>query len=342
MVFWDIHDAGIIIDYSIPVAIPSFNREVKLVEQSLATLSFYGWNMKKVFIFLDETHTRVNGTSEKTAYRKHLRASGYGEVTLLPGGACLMTQYHKISSFFSGQKVIILSDTVPGIVWRRHQTHLTTEPLPSALLYRVVSVMFCVIAEKMWNIWSLGPCKAARNLQPGHISQKCGLLDGNFFGIDLKFKDAPTLCISNFTTDVELTLRMWTRDGGFARMLGVSALHQYRQTGGHCANNKAVHKRMVATDKAIRRLGNLYPGLLTFVPLKRISEAGMKYRFLPKGAAPLLLAGTYTKRGRPCENGCRAKSVADRVRKHRKLKKVIVAMKMQTKYTYASLTLGCC
>ncbi len=117
---------------------------------------------------------------EKTAYRKHLRASGYGEVTLLPGGACLMTQYHKIFSFFSGQKVISLSDTVPGIVWRRHQTHLTTEPLPSALLYRVVSVMFCVIAEKMWNIWSLGPCKAARNLQPGHISQKCGLLDLQF------------------------------------------------------------------------------------------------------------------------------------------------------------------
>ena len=104
MVFWDIHDAGIIIDYSIPVAIPSFNREVKLVEQSLATLSFYGWNMKKVFIFLDETHTRVNGTSEKTAYRKHLRASGYGEVTLLPGGACLMTQYHKMFSFFNGKK----------------------------------------------------------------------------------------------------------------------------------------------------------------------------------------------------------------------------------------------
>jgi hypothetical protein len=33
MVFWDIHDAGIIIDYSISVANPSFNREVKLVEK---------------------------------------------------------------------------------------------------------------------------------------------------------------------------------------------------------------------------------------------------------------------------------------------------------------------
>jgi hypothetical protein len=329
MDLWDINNGGIHVDLAIPVAIPSFNREAQLVDQTLNTLSFYGWNLSLVHIFVHPSHIRDNGISEGSAYRRHLRASGYGEVKLHRGGANLMKQYACIFAYFAGQKMVILSDTVPGIIWRRHQTNLTTQPLPSELLHRIVNVMFCVIEKKKWHTWSLSPCKGPHNLQPGHISQKCGLLDGNFFGVNLRILAAPTLSISNFTTDVEFSLRMWTRDGGFARLLGVSALHQYRQVGGHSVFKSKINQRISDTEKAIRQLGHLFPQLIKFVPDKKTSDAGMKYVFVPKGGPPFLLKGTYTNRGRHCADSCRAKSVAERVRKHRRLKTVISVMKVK-------------
>ncbi len=62
-------------------------------------------------------------------------------------------------------------------------------------------------------------------------------------------------------------------------MLGVSALHEYRQVGGHGVNGKIVHQRIIDIDKAIQKLSNLFPGLLKFTPDKPVSAAGMKYRF---------------------------------------------------------------
>ena len=273
MGFLDINSVDLPVDTSIPDAIPSFNREQQLVEQTLATLTFYRWNLKLVFVFLDVVHKRDCGTTELVAYRKHLTACGYGQVTFLRGGCCLMAQYQAIFAYFKRQKVVVLSDTVPGIVWRRHQSHLTTTALPCHLLHRLVCIMFCFIAEKHWHIWSLGPCKGPRNLQPGHNSQKCGLLDSKFFGVDLISHSASTLCVSKYTTDVELSLRMWERDGGFARMLGVSALHEYRQVGGHGVSGKIVHQRSIDTDNAIQKLVNLYPGLLKFIPDTHVSAA---------------------------------------------------------------------
>ena len=60
--------------------------------------------------------------------------------------------------------------------------------------------------------WSLGPCKSPRNMQPGHVSLRLGLLDGKLFR--LIFRGSPDLQVqvSSFTTDVELSLRcfVWT------------------------------------------------------------------------------------------------------------------------------------
>jgi hypothetical protein len=92
MDLWDINNGGIHVDLAIPVAIPSFNREAQLVDQTLNTLSFYGWNLSLVHIFVHPSHIRDNGISEGSAYRRHLRASGYGEVKLHRGGANLMKQ----------------------------------------------------------------------------------------------------------------------------------------------------------------------------------------------------------------------------------------------------------
>ena len=301
----------------IPVAIPSHGREAQLCDQTLATLQRYKWDMSKVHVFVNAAFRRQDGSLEHDNYAKYMDSHGYGSVKLHPGGDGLCAQYNRIFEFF-GQtpQLLILSDTVPRLLYRRKKI-LEQEEYPEADFRPLVSMAFDLCLHLNVRAWSLGPCKSARNMQPGHISRRCGLLDGNCFGVNLMKEPRIEFAGSGYTTDVEFSLKAWTHDGGMVRFLGISADHVYRSAGGHHGPSLAAAKRRaMETSDSLRKLAKQHPKLLKFHGDKQ-SERGMHYAFRPVGPQPLILFGSYTRRGRPTQTKKRAMTTAERVRKCR-------------------------
>ena len=300
----------------VSIAIPSYRREQEVCNQTLTLLRRYGWNMSCVHIFVDPITRREDGTCEYDNYYQYLRTHGFERVQVHPGGVGLVNQYNRIFEFFASEdKIVLMSDTVPRLQWRRKKS-LDLEELPVADWLPLVSLGFDLCEELKVRSWSLAPCKSPRNMLPGRISQKNGLLDGNCFGVWLNREPRLQLTGSGYTTDIEFTLKAWTADGGAIRFLGITAAHEYRLRGGHAnAGNDAIRKRQAETAKSIEKLAKQYPKLIK-VDRKKTSESGMPYAFLPKGPPPLVLFGSYTMRGRSPTRS-RSRSIRERVALHR-------------------------
>ena len=302
----------------VPIAIPSKGRESEVCQQTLKMLRTYEYDMSKVHIFVDATHFRKDGANEYDVYFKYLRDHGFAEVNVHPGGVGLRKQYEWIFAFFKDEPEIILtSDTVPRIDWRRRQGNVSVEPLPTQKLIPVIRIGFDICRIHGARAWSLSSCKAGLNLRPGTISRKCGLLCGNFCGIRLNVGPPPHMTVSDFTTDVEFSLRCWDQDGVMVRFLGIAAAHKYRSPGGHKANNPDTNKRHRDTCKAIETLANTFPASLKYTGGEERATGAMKYRFLQKGPKALTLKGTFEARGRKPGNGWRHMTGKERVRLHR-------------------------
>ena len=301
-----------------PVAIPTKGREDKLCCQTLATLQRYHWDMSKVHVFVDPVARRSDGTLEHDCYWKRLQHGDLAKVQLHPGGSGLCEQYNRIFEFFAGvTRVLIMSDTVPKILNRRKRSLLQDE-LPLDDFKPLVALAFDLCQEMSVRAWSLGPCKSPRNMRPGAISLKCGLLDGNCFGVDLSRSPPLSFEYSGYTTDVEFSVKAWDADGGMIRFLGISAEHAYRSAGGHVASTGGpVSDRVNLTNQSIQSLAKAYPTLLKYCPSKSISDRGMKYRFLPKGPSPMTLFGSYNLRGAPTKFKTVPMTDTERCRKFR-------------------------
>ena len=229
-----------------------------------------------------------------------------------------MLQYDEIFSFFPPEEhILLMSDTIPRIVWRKHMVNLTLVELPPRHLQAHAALGFQLCSDTNSRAWSLGPCKSPRNMQPGHISRRLGLLDGNCFGLIMRGVPDVRPQISGYTTDVEMSLRCWRLDNVFHRFLGVTALHKYRSAGGHACSAIAASERSQATDAAIETLALLFPDHLKFHADKRISDAGMRYKFKHHGGMPLMVRGGHTSTGRPAVTTGRAMTAAQRQRKSR-------------------------
>ena len=303
-----------------PVAIPSKGREDKLCLQTLTLLRFHQWDLSRVHVFVDPQARRADGSMEYDCYWKYMKEYSFGEVNLHPGGSGLCNQYNRIFEFFAGEPtLLVMSDTVPEILMRRKRSW-DMEQLRREDLQPLVSLAFALCKSMNLRTWSLGACKSAMNMQPGIISRKCGLLDGNCFGVDLTKTPRIQLDHSGYTTDVEFSVKAWTADGGMIRFSGISAVHEYRSSGGHDLNMTDAQKfRTKETDASLKQLAKEYPRLLQFIEDKACSHRGMKYKFRPIGPRPWKLFGTYSMRGRPTSDKKRPMSGAERVRKHRKL-----------------------
>ena len=305
-----------------PVAIPSFRREDKLCLQTLSLLRFYKWDMSRVHVFVDPQARRDNGASEYDVYWRYMKENSFGLVHLHPGGPGLCNQYNRIFEFFAGEpQLVVMSDTVPKIMMRKKRS-FELEELPRGDLQPLVSLAFALSKSINLRTWSLGSCKSARNMRPGIISRKCGLLDGNFFGVDLTKTPRIQLDHSGYTTDIEFSVKAWVADGGMLRFSGISAMHEYRSSGGHAQDKTdAQAAREEATDASLKQLAEEYPCLLKFIGDKSCSHRGMKYKFRQVGPKPWKLFGTYQMRGRPTSSKKRPMSGAERVRNHRALHK---------------------
>ena len=305
-----------------PVAIPSHRREDMLCLQTLTLLRFYKWDMSRVHVFVDPQARRDNGSTEYDVYRRHMKENSFGDVHLHPGGHGLCNQYNRIFEFFAAEStLVVMSDTVPEIVMRRKRSW-DLEQLPQKDLQPLVSLAFALCKSRNLRTWSLGSCKSAKNMRPGVISRKCGLLDGNFFGVDLTKTPRIQLDHSGYTTDVEFSVKAWAADGGMIRFSGISAMHKYRASGGHAhTTTDAQAARQKETDGSLKQLAEEHARLLQFIEDKPCSHRGMKYKFRQIGPKPWKLFGTYCMRGRPTSTRKRPLTGAERVRKHRKLLK---------------------
>ena len=302
----------------VPIAIPSKGREQTLCEQTLQMLRSYEYDMSMVHVFVDATHVRPDGSNEYDVYFKYLQQHGFQKVNVHPGGVGLRKQYDRIFEFCKGeQEIILASDTVPRIDWRRRVHNVDLEKFPKEKLLPVIRIGFDLCRVYGARAWSLSSCKAGINLQAGHISLKCGLLCGNFCGVRLDVGDPIQMTISDFTTDVEFSLRSWNQDGAMIRFLGIAAAHKYRSPGGHRNGTLTSPQRHKDTCSAIRKLAQMFPHSLKYTGDAERATKAMNYKFLQKGPKALMFKGTFSNAGRKPANGWRAQSVRERVRKFR-------------------------
>ena len=306
------------------LAVPSLGREKVLCEQTLTVLRKYKWKMCNVHVFVDALRRRDDGSCEYDNYVRHLKAHGFVEVQIHPGGDSLGAQYARIFDFFRDVPgLCVASDTVSSLQWRRLTGSIATEELPDDYMIPLVSLMFEQSRSAGFTTWSLAPCKSGRNMQPGHMSYKCGLLDGNFFGVCMDRGEPVKLQGSHYTTDVEFSVRTWLKDGGFVRFLGVSAMHAYRSAGGHAASEMIQSRRVADTNAAIQSLARQFPTLIRYNSAKTSVKA-MMYTFLAKGGRPVMVKHLYNARGRKPEHAARALSAAQRQRRCRQRRQVPV------------------
>lgn len=315
----------------VPIAIPSKGRERTLCEQTLQMLKSYEYDLAKVHVFVDATHIRQDGSNEYDVYFKHLRDHGFEAVNVHPGGIGLRKQYERIFAFFEGEpEVILTSDMVPRIEWRRRRQNVTLEDLPGERLVPVIRVGFDLCRLYGARAWSLSSCKAGLNLQAGHISRKCGLLCGNFCGVRLDVGTPIHMTMCDFTTDVEFSLKCWEQDGAMVRFLGIAAAHKYRSPGGHEIDNPDVTERHKSTCKALQTLASKFPHLVKYTGDEKRPSKAMNYRFLQKGPKNLMFKGTFSTKGRKPANGWRHVNGAERQRQHRMRVKAMQAAKKKT------------
>lgn len=308
----------------VPVAIPSKSREDQLCKQTLTMLRHYGYDMEMVHVFVDALFTREDGSNEYDRYCKHLQQEGFGEVGIHPGGQGLRKQYEKIFEFFENRdRIILTSDTVPRIMWRRLVQSVAMEELPQEYLGPIIEIGFDLCHETGARAWSLAPGKNGVNMLPGRISKKCGLLCGNFCGVRMDLGRPIQMTVSDYTTDVEFSLKTWQRDGAMIRFLGITAEHVYRARGGHASPNSSEDKRYKATAKAISSLVKEFPTLIRYNEHNKRPKTVMPYRFAQVGPPPMVLDGSYEARGRRPDNGMRAMSKKMRTRRCRSAKKKI-------------------
>ena len=82
---------------------------------------------------------------------------------------------------------------------------------------------------------------------------------------------------SCYTTDVECSVKAWAADRGMIRFSGISAMHEYRASGGHARSSQSAQAaRMKETDESLQQLAEEYPWLLKFIGDKAFSHRGMK------------------------------------------------------------------
>ena len=135
--------------------------------------------MADIYVFVHPACMPGDSDTQLTKYQRCLAEHGFADVKVVPGGSNLMLQYNDIFSFFPPEeRIILMSDTIPSIVWRKHTVNLTLVELPPRHLQAHAALGFKLCEDTNSRAWSLGPCKSPRNMQPGHISRRLVLLDG--------------------------------------------------------------------------------------------------------------------------------------------------------------------
>ena len=279
------------------VVIPSTGRAQEVCTKTISALLQHGIQQSDIHVFVAPGN--IGSVTQISVYRASLMNHNLSEVRLHLGSSTLTGQYNCIAQHFSeGQYLLMFSDNITRIIQRKGERTFVTEELPAGHLCAITAHAYhCMKARKCFT-WSLGCCKAPRNMSPGTLSMKFGLLDGNCYGVLNRRLKVLRHVGSVFTTDLEWSCRSWTQDGFFFRYLHVAAEKQYRSQGGHLLAHTA-SQRWTLTAKGIKQLAAEFPSLVTFDGLKNTSLRGQPYRLHHVGRRPTKMCKHIQNRGRP-------------------------------------------
>ena len=279
------------------VVIPSTGRAQDVCTKTISALLQHGIQQSDIHVFVAPGN--IGSVTQISVYRASLMNHNLSEVRLHLGSSTLTGQYNCIAQHFSeGQYLLMCSDNISRIIHRKGERTFVTEELPAGHFCAITAHAYhCMKARKCFT-WSLGCCKAPRNMSPGTLSMKFGLLDGNCYGVLNRRLKVLRHVGSVFTTDLEWSCRSWTQDGSFFRYLHVAAEKQYRSKGGHLLAHTA-SQRWTLTAKGIKQLAAEFPSLVTFDGLKKTSLRGQPYRLHHVGRRPTKMCKHIQNRGRP-------------------------------------------
>ncbi len=313
------------------ICIPSNGRPERLCRETLTFLHRQGVDQDLIYVFvdpLDTVHrpgTPEHGTLELPWYQLYLTTHGFAGVHVLPGGPTLSAQYVCAWNHFGPNSYVIhTSDGVPGMLQKTSESdgRDSLTPISEGTLTALIAHGFHMLERTHARAWSTCASLNPRGLHMYHISQKCGLLDGNMTGEIIGHPYELPFRLSSCITDVEHTCRLLERDGKVLRYMMFTTTHEYRgRQGGHARRFTDNAARVREVHLAIEALEKEFPHLIQYTPDKVCSDKNMPYRFTSIGPQPLELPTRVGPAGRPLTYGIAPSTGTERARRSRHLAK---------------------
>ena len=286
-------------------------------------LSRHGIDMRRVHVFVAPSSAPEQSRPEWSRYIRELRAQGYGEVHVEPGGDSLWGQMQAIFTWATaGTYLICLSDDVDDIQIRkvRKNETLHKKPLPHGSLEALFAHAWDVMCAGEFAAWGLNASKNVLSMDTNALSRKLGLLEGNFWGVIAEPYLATLLSDPEVSViyDAAFTTELWASGRRFFRYRGLSAATAYKAPGGLMTSHTKLQRRQ-SEDQQIRKLSAKHASLVQFKPKEKASLNTMQFAFSTIGSGPIRLRDpTPVTGGRRYEGfATRKMTPAERQRKHR-------------------------
>lgn len=321
-------------DHNFTVAIPSYDRPQLLCEATLPLLAKHGVPLRKVHVFVCPRKAPGSKTSERHRYMDTMRRFGYGDVNIEPGGVGLDGQMICILRRFRKGHLIVANDDVHEVKELVHtrQGRRQLRAIANGGLVPIFGHARNLMEAGNFQAWSLGCCCALRNMSQNSVSRKCGLINGNMFGLlraddDLE-KAVPTGM--GLIYDSALSCALWSLEKYYFRYRGLCLKHKFKEAGGYASVERNANSRRDREDRLLRRLQRRYPKLVHFRRKPRASNSTMQQHFCQVGPEPLQLQKWCApSSGRPREGFTdRAMTDAERQRKRRHGRQAVLPAKV--------------
>lgn len=201
------------------VAIPSYKRAEILRDKTLATLTRYGIEPSRIYIF-------VADKDEEALYKATLPVGHYNRLVVAQKG--LHHARNAINAYFPvGKKIVSADDDIRGFIEfdagaKRHE-----KPLVS--LKRTIDRGFTEAAKAGASLWGVYP-SANGFFMKNTVSTDLRHIVGSFWG-QINPGKAVTIHLQS-KEDYERTLQFWKRDGAVVRLNFVSPQTAYYKTPG--------------------------------------------------------------------------------------------------------------
>ena len=325
------HWIGKATDHALTVAIPSYDRPELLCEATLPLLAKHGVPLQHVHVFVCPQKAPRSNTPEWHRYLEATRRCGFGAVNIEPGGIGLEGQMTCILRRFRQGHLIVVSDDVFEV------QELVLDPcgkrrlraLAHGSLLPIFGHACSLMTAGNFQAWSLGCCSGRRNMSENEISRKCGLINGNMFGI-LRTNDGLENALPphmGLVYDSALSCTLWSLQKYYFRYRSLCLKHKFRERGGYASLERTAESRRQRENRMLQRLQKHFPKLVRFRLKPRASCKTMQQHFCQVGPEPLLMnPAVWAGSGRPREAFTfRPMTAAERKRKQRHGRKVLCA-----------------